>query len=212
MHKTTLFGLGIVAGLLFAEPAFANDMILVEDYRTDSVFVLPGEKITLDSIKLTLVEDAMVIVTFDAGVWSIPTTEKMVWLEVNGVRKTSMNMFNTFMFALSAGSYTLRVEGKSNTVYIMGVGDRLFQVLCISQETSTVMEQPDGNSNPSKGSSILASSNLVHVDGCTEIYNDLGQKVNCQITNGNIPVSTLPAGTYFVQRSDGGTTKIVKTK
>lgn len=108
-------------------------------------------------------------------------------------------------------SISLMVEGSSDKydMLLPGYSMNCLQVMVIESDPgSTVNESGSDRSYPQTTSFITSAPSII-VQGCSEVYDVSGQRVNCDISGGVIQVGELPRGTYFA-RTDEQTVKIVK--
>jgi len=197
---TIILLLGVVSTV------FATDMFFVEDYTEDSLFFPDGGIQELASVEFTLEHFSIVSITY-GGTYS----GGHYWVSIDGdsIGMSQSAFGSSFIIELSEGIHTVVLM--TNLTYNLTVINPRLQVIVFLQDGSALSESPPDDINPIETHSILTSGNMVHVEGCSEIYNSSGQRVDCEIENGNIPLNTLSAGTYFARGSTGRTTKIVKT-
>jgi hypothetical protein len=186
--------------------AFATDMFFVEEYGEDSLFFssLGTEKLT--SVEFTTTTPMSIVSITYGTTYSLGA----LWLVVDedSIGKSACGKGSTYILELTEGVHTIDLMYNIQIGYVLN--PRL-QVIVFLQDGSALSESPPDNNNPTPITSILTSGNMVHVEGCSEVYNLSGQRVDCEVNNGNIPLNLLSAGTYFARGSTGRTTKIVKT-
>jgi len=186
--------------------AFATDMFFVEDYmEVDTTFYSGGIQ-ELASVEFTIEKFSIVSITYGAAY-----SGGHFWITIDGDSVgMSQNPFgSTFITEFSEGTYSIALM--TNLTYNLNVINPRLQVIVFLQDGSALSESPPDDDDPIPLTSILTSGNMVHVEGCSEVYNLSGQRIDCEVNNGNIMLNTLSAGTYFARGSTGRTTKIVKT-
>ncbi len=198
---TVILLLGVVS------MAFATDMFFVEEYGEDSTYYTTQGIVKLTSVEFTTTTPISIVsitygVTYSVG---------GVWLVVDGdsLGKSVCSRGSTYVLELTEGTHTIDLMHYVIIGYSV-INPRL-QVIVFLQDGSALSESPPDNDNTPRVHSILATGNMVHVEGCAEVYDISGQRIDCEINNGNIPLNALSAGTYFAKGSTGRTTKIVKT-
>jgi hypothetical protein len=180
-------------------------MFLVEDcIEVDTIFTVGGVK-ELAHVEFVLEHPSIVFITYGAA---YPSGTSF-WLSIDEDSIGMTRGVPTYITELTEGTHT--IDFIANLTHGIRVINPRLQVIVFLQDGSALSESPPDDDNPTPITSILTSGNMVHVEGCSEVYNLSGQRVDCEVNNGNIPLNTLSAGTYFAKGSTGRTTKIVKT-
>ncbi|TKJ42028.1 hypothetical protein CEE36_07330 [candidate division TA06 bacterium B3_TA06] len=196
----------------------ASEMFLVEKYiEGDVECSLSIQKIL--EVTFTLDQPSYLLISCVLSYSNYPDAmKKEGWFNVNGEKQRhSASEFNlTYMMSMDSGRVVVQswVRGGIFSAGVCTVRNPTLQVMvfCPSDEEPFVTEAPPESSDGLSSHSILSSGPLVHVEGCSEIYDIVGNKVDCEINDGDVYLNQLPAGTYFAKGSEGRTTKIVKLK
>ena len=196
----------------------AGEMFLVEDYIEGEVECpLHEQKI----LEVTFTLDKPAFLLFSCVLFyndPLDGIKKEGWFNVNGEKLSQVTSESnlTYMMLMDSGQVIVQswVRGCTYSGMVRTVRSPILQVMVFypSDDEPFVTEAPTDTSGFASSHSILSSGPFVHVQGCSQVYDTAGNKIHCQVTDGNIFISQLPAGTYFATGSNGRTTKIVKLK
>jgi len=196
----------------------ASEMFLVEEHIEGEVGCpLPKQEIlevtfTLDKPAFLLISQSL---RYTDGGYNMMTEG---WFVVNGDKLVfSVSSFNpTYMMQMDSGQVTVQswVKGFDISGVVRTVRNPSLQVMVFypSDNEPFVTELPPESSDGLSSYSILSSGPFVHVEGCSAVYDIAGNKVDCEVRNGDVYLNQLSAGTYFATGSEGRPTKIVKLK
>lgn len=211
MKKVLLVLMALVAIGIAGE----MEMFLVQD-SLEGYFDCPNSEQKLLEVEFNLDKPALLLITQSLCYVYGSTQPKLGWLVVNGEKLIfSVSSFSpTYMMSMDSGKVTVQswVQGCS-APSVLKVKNPILQVMVFyPSDEPSVTEAPPESSDGLSSHSILSSGPFVHVQGCSEVYDIAGNKVDCEISNGDVYLNQLSAGTYFATGSNGRTTKIVKLK
>lgn len=199
----------------------AGEMFLVEVSREEDVRCTLFEQQILE-VTFTLDKPAFLLISqslwYREGISNLHYYPVMQWFCINGEKLVfSVSTFgSTYMMEMDSGQVIVQswVKGFLSSDYVRKVRNPILQVMVFypSDDEPLITELPPESSDGLSSHSILSSGPFVHVEGCNGIYDIAGNKVDCEIGNGDVYLNQLSAGTYFARSADGRTTKIVKLR
>ena len=234
--KRTIILLALIASIVFANEMFLVEDYTEEDITFE---VSDADPITMASISFTLDREAFVTVTTGGIIKhmlayyvvqgnDISELYNCSWVTMNGTKLQisvgSPNMNGSYVFALDPGNYEFELQvltffdtrmsplvppdydTKESTVRHPRI-----QALIILSDTAenNIAEKPPERDDPIQPS-LITSGPSVNVPGCVEVRDITGRTVNCEISGDRVMLSTLSRGTYFIERNDGHSVKLVK--
>lgn len=193
----------------------AGEMFLVEVSREEEVRCPLLEQQILE-VTFTLDKTAFLMIsqslhyTYTDG---LPDMSEG-WFSINEEKLLfSVSSFgSTYMMPMDSGQVTVQswVKGSLIPGWVHKVKNPILQVMVFYPLDDSLPPVDSGGFVSSL--SVLSSGPFVHVEGCNGVYDVAGNKVDCEINNGDVYLNRLSVGTYFATGSEGRTTKIVKLK
>lgn len=196
--------------MLFAMPAIAGQIIVSDEHPGEITNLPISDNYEAAKITVELDTTSTILIT-SGGFWNVTMSSNSINIDNNPITITTMYEFcnRSYLTTLQKGIHTIKLLGITRPGDYKLLNIYLQVLIFTPDEVQAVMETPNTN-DPIKPKSILATGVSVHIDGCNSVYNISGQKVVCQITNGEVMVNSLSEGTYFAKGNNGGVTKIVK--
>ncbi|TKJ40938.1 hypothetical protein CEE36_08715 [candidate division TA06 bacterium B3_TA06] len=134
----------------------------------------------------------------------------------------SPEISGSYIFALDPGNYEfeLKMYTYHDDRLLWSSGDKFYslihhpriQALVILSDTveNHVAERPPERGDPIQAS-LITSGPSINVPGCIEVRDITGRTVkNCVISGDRVMLSTLSRGSYFLERENGRSVKLVK--
>lgn len=190
--------------------AFAGQIIVSDEHPGEITNLPISDNYEAAKITVELDTTSTILIT-SGGFWNVTMSSNSINIDNNHITITTMyeSCNRSYLTTLQKGIHTIKLLGITRPGDYKLLNIYLQVLIFTPDEVQAVMETPNTN-DPIKPKSILATGVSVHIDGCNSVYNISGQKVVCQITNGEVMVNSLSEGTYFAKSNNGGVTKIVK--
>jgi len=149
------------------------------------------------------------------------------WITMNGEKLDisigSPEISGSYIFALNPGNYEFELKMYTYSIYdgrlLWRFSDKFYslihhpriQALVIMSDTveNHIAEKPPERGDPIQ-TSLITSGPSINVPGCIEVRDITGRTVNCEISGDRVMLSTLSRGTYFLERENGRSVKLVK--